>query len=86
MNDFSCVCNALLIESCYTHEYKVIQEESLLIVRERKTGMKVLLLHKGNLLPPSLSLTTRNSKASAWTEPSHLIHLKEGTGYQRGKE
>jgi lysylphosphatidylglycerol synthetase-like protein (DUF2156 family) len=24
MNDFSFVCNALLIESCYTHEHKVI--------------------------------------------------------------
>jgi len=24
MNDFSFVCNALLIESCYTNEHKVI--------------------------------------------------------------
>ncbi len=46
MSDFSCVCNGLLIESCYTHEYKVIHEESLLIVREKRTNMKVPLLQK----------------------------------------
>jgi hypothetical protein len=62
MSVFSSPCNALLIEACYTDEYKVIHEESLLIVRERRTGMKVLLLQKGNLLPPSLYLTKRNSK------------------------
>src|ERR1700738_5617975 len=64
MTVFSSPCNALLIEACYTDEYKVIHEESLLIVRERRTGMKVLLLQKGNLLPSSLYLTKRNSKAS----------------------
>src|SRR3989442_11364383 len=35
MSDFSCACNALLIESCYTDECEVIQEESLLIARGR---------------------------------------------------
>jgi hypothetical protein len=86
MSDFSCACNALLIASCYTDEYKVIHEESLLIVRERRTGMKVPLLQKGNLLPPSLYLTKRNSKASAWTEPSRLVHAREGTGEKIGEK
>jgi hypothetical protein len=77
MSVFSSSCNALLIEACYTDEYKVIHEESLLIVRERRTGMKVLLLQKGNLLPPSLYLTKRNSKTSTWTEPSHWFLPKK---------
>ena len=48
--------------------------------------MKVLLLQKGNLLPPSLYLTKRNSKASTWTEPSHLVLAKEGTGQKIGEK
>lgn len=86
MSVFSSPCNALLIEACYTDEYKVIHEELLLIVRERRTGMKVLLLQKGNLLPPSLYLTKRNSKACTWTEPSHLVLAKEGTGQKIGEK
>lgn len=56
MSVFSSSCNALLIEVCYTDEYKVIHEESLLIVRERRMGMKVLPLQKGiSYLPPCIS-------------------------------
>jgi hypothetical protein len=55
MRVFSSSCNALLIESCYTTEHKVIPEESLLIIRDRRTSMKVLLLQKANLLPPFIS-------------------------------
>ena len=62
MSVFSSPCNALLIEACYTDEYKVIHEESLLIVRERRKGMEVLLLQKGNLLPLSLYLTKETAE------------------------
>jgi hypothetical protein len=64
MSDFSCACNALLIESCYTDECEVIQEESLLTVRERRTSMKVPLLQKGNLLAPFL--TSHKEKQNSW--------------------
>jgi hypothetical protein len=74
MSVFSSPSNALLIESCYTNAHKVIKDESLLSARERRTSMKVLLLQKANLLP--LFLSTRNSIASAWTEPSYLFHLE----------
>ncbi len=86
MSDFSCACNALLIESCYTNEHKVIHEESLLIVRGRRTNMKVPLLQKGNLLSPSFYLTTRNRTAGTWTEPFRLVHAREGTDHKIGEK
>jgi len=36
MNVFLCTCNAILIKSCYTEEYKVIQKESPIIAGEAK--------------------------------------------------
>jgi hypothetical protein len=46
--------------------------------------MKVPLLQKGNFMPPCLHFTKRT--ASAWTEPSHLVHAKEGTGQKIGEK
>ena len=49
--------------------------------------MEVPLLQKGtSCLPPSLHLTERNRTGTAWTEQSHLVQSKEGTGQKIGEK